>query len=358
MEEELRFGVVRRFVAEDGDVAIGMEAVDETGARRSLYAKAAGSCGDAAVWLDGDRGTEAPDVGPPRAAGSWPQRGAAFLLGGLPSGERSHGQFAMAFVGVAVEAEFGEQDVEGFEGGDGFRGAEGGEAVLPVLMAAFDFALGLRGRCVTEGDAVKVERGAELGERLGNRREKEAVAINVEAQREAVEEKGAREEVEVGEERLGGIDLRADAAAAAIIEHVEQRVHGALGPPAMGRGVELPKRADLAALPAAHGRLGFACGLGRGEAVKAGETADGGGIEVEAEAAHYLAGGKTVAGGRAAGEELAQEGSHLWGPRRGMIAARGAWQPGTLAALSAGAQIIGVELVEASAAQAEFCRCG
>ena len=92
--------------------------------------------------------------------------------------------------------------------------------------------------------------------------------------------------------------------------------------------------------------------------MEAGETADGGGIEMEAKAALNLAGGKAIAGRRAAGEELAQEGSHFCGPRRGMIAARGAWKPGTLAALSAGAQIIGVEFVEASAAQAEFRRRG
>jgi hypothetical protein len=231
----------------------------------------------------------------------------------------------MAFVGVAVEAEFREQGVEGFESGDGFCGAEGGEAVLPVLVAALDLALGLRGRGVAEGDAVKVEGGAELGERLGNRGEEEAVAIDVEAQRKTVGEKGAREEVEVGEERFGGIDLNADAAAAAIIEHIEPREHGAIGPPAMGRGVELPKRADLGALPAAHRRLWLARGLGRGEVVAAGKAADGGGIEREAEAAQDFAGGKAVAGRRAAGEELAQQGSDLCRPRRGMIAARGAW---------------------------------
>jgi len=82
----------------------------------------------------------------------------------------------MAFVSVAVEAEFCEQGVEGFEGGDGFCGAEGGEAVLPVLVAAFDFALGLRRGGVAEGDPVKMECRSELGERLGNRGEKEAVA--------------------------------------------------------------------------------------------------------------------------------------------------------------------------------------
>lgn len=173
-----------------------------------------------------------------------------------------------------------------------------------------------------------------------------------------MEEKGAREEVEVGEQRLGGIDLRTDAAAAAIIEHVEQRVHGVVGPPAMRGGVELPERADLGALPAAHRRLGLARRAGRGEPVEAGETADGGGIEMEAEAAQDFAGGKAIAGRRAAGEELAQERRDLCGPHRGMIAARGAWQPGTLAALRAGAQIIGVEFVEAITAQDEFHCCG
>ena len=79
---------------------------------------------------------------------------------------------------------------------------------------------------------------------------------------------------------------------------------------------------------------------------------------MEAEAALDFAGGKAVAGRRAAGEELAQQGCDLCGPRGGMIAARGARKPGALAALGAGAQIVGVEFVEPSAAQAEFRRRG
>ena len=108
MKEEEGFCVVGRFVAEDGDIAIGMQAVDEAGARRSLDAEAVGSSGDAPVWRDGDCRAEAPDIGPPRALGSRPQRGAAFLLGALPGGEWRHGQFAMTLVSVAVEAEFRE----------------------------------------------------------------------------------------------------------------------------------------------------------------------------------------------------------------------------------------------------------
>ena len=94
-------------------------------------------------------------------------------------------------------------------------------------------------------------------------------------------EEGARQEVEVGEEvlpaalrrcpsgkgsalwlsrsaRFGGINARADAAAAAVVEHVEQRQMRALRPPAVRGGVELPERADFGALPAADTGFGFA----------------------------------------------------------------------------------------------------
>ena len=59
-----------------------------------------------------------------------------------------------------------------------------------------------------------MEGGAELGERVGDGGEEEAVAVDVEAQREAVFEEGAREEVEVGGEVLpapSGAALRAKA---------------------------------------------------------------------------------------------------------------------------------------------------
>ena len=48
-----------------------MAVVDEAGAWRGLHAETSGACGDAVVWLDGDCGAEAPDVG--RAAGGCSQ---------------------------------------------------------------------------------------------------------------------------------------------------------------------------------------------------------------------------------------------------------------------------------------------
>jgi len=79
--------------------------MDEAGARRGLAAQACGAGGGAAVGLDFDGGALAEDVGPPRAFGWWTQGAAAVLFGKLPGGERSHGQFAVAFVGVAMDAE-------------------------------------------------------------------------------------------------------------------------------------------------------------------------------------------------------------------------------------------------------------
>ena len=74
--EEGGFSGVVRVVVEDGDVAVWMLAVDEAGARRDLDAEALGADGDAAVE---DGGSQAPDVGPPRAKDPEPadgQRGA------------------------------------------------------------------------------------------------------------------------------------------------------------------------------------------------------------------------------------------------------------------------------------------
>jgi len=143
-----------------------MEAVDETSSRRSRDSDAERSSGDAAVWLDGDRGAEAPDAGPPRAFGGGAQGGAAFLVRGLPCAQRSHGQFAVTLVGVAMATEVGEEEVGRGDVGQRVGGEQGGDAVLPVLVAALDFAFGLRRGRIAEGDVVKMECGAELGECL------------------------------------------------------------------------------------------------------------------------------------------------------------------------------------------------
>ena len=202
MEEDGGFCGVVWVMAKDGDVAVGMLAVDEASAWRDLDAETLSADGHAAIGSDEDGGTHAPDVRPPRAARRGAQSGAVFPGGELPGGERRHVPLAVALVGVAVEAEFFEQRVGGGQIGDGVGGEDRREAVLPVLMTALDLALGLWRGGVAEGDAVKVERGAELGESARDVGEKERMVIDVEREREAVGEEGGWEEVEMGGEVL------------------------------------------------------------------------------------------------------------------------------------------------------------
>ena len=242
VEEDGGFGGVVWVVAEDGDVAVWMLAVDEASARRSLDAQALSADGHATIGADEDGRTHAPDVRPPRAARRGAQSRAVFLGGELPGGERRQAQFAVALVGVAMEAEFFEQRVGGRQIGDGVRGEDRREAVLPVLMTALDLALGLRRGGVAERDAVKVKRGTELGESAWDVGEKERMVIDVEREREAVSEEGRRQEIKVGEEIFALVEPCAGAQTAAIIEHIEQREEVlAVRKKTVRRGVELPE---------------------------------------------------------------------------------------------------------------------
>ena len=108
----------------------------------------------------------------------------------------------MAFLLVVVEAEVFEQGVGLGEGGDVLGGEERREAFLPEVVGALDLAFGLRGGRVTQGDIVKAQGGAELGESVGLGGEKEEVVVDVEREREAVGEEGGGEKVEMGGEVL------------------------------------------------------------------------------------------------------------------------------------------------------------
>ena len=62
---------------------------------------------------------------------------------------------------------------------------------MPVVMTTFDFALGLRGGGEAQGDAVKVERGTQLGESVGVMGVEEGVVVDIEGQGQAVGLEGA-----------------------------------------------------------------------------------------------------------------------------------------------------------------------
>jgi hypothetical protein len=65
------------------------------------------------------------------------------------------------------------------------------------LVLAFDFTFGLGHAGVAEGDAVEVQVGTELGQRVGALRKEKTVAIDIEFEWQAVFAEGGREEVEV-----------------------------------------------------------------------------------------------------------------------------------------------------------------
>ena len=109
-------------------------------------------------------------------------------------------EFAMDFVLVAMEPKVADLWVGVFEIGDLLAGEEGGEAVLPELVFAFDFAFGLGRGGVAKGNAIEVEGGPDLGESVGDVGEEEGMGVHVEFQGQAVFEKGGGEEVVIGQE--------------------------------------------------------------------------------------------------------------------------------------------------------------
>jgi hypothetical protein len=322
--------------------------MDEARARRSGDAEAERANGDAAVVADFEGGALAPDIGPPRAGGSWAEDRAVLLGGELPSRERGHAEFAMAFAGVAMEEEVLEQSIGGGEVANLLGGEERRQAILPILMAAFDLALGLRSGGVAERDAVEMERGAELSEGVWDNGKEERMVVDIEFQREAVGEESGWEEVEIGEEIFVVVEAGANAEAATVVEHIEQgEEFGPGGEEAVRSSVELPEGTDFGALPAADWRAGFFGRFGGRELMLEGETPDGGRVEGELETAEDFAGGKAVTGGRTRGQELAQQRLDGGRPGRGMIAAGTRGFPAVGAASGTGAEIIGVEFVEA-----------
>lgn len=89
----------------------------------------------------------------------------------------------MFFVLITMLAKFMEQRVGHGDGGDGFGREECRQALLPVVVEPFDFALGLRGWSVAQGDLVEVQSSADLGEGLGRVGKEEGVVIDIEGQR-------------------------------------------------------------------------------------------------------------------------------------------------------------------------------
>jgi len=285
-------------MAEVVDVAIGSQAADDFGAGWGVNGKALGTNGDFTVVANTDAGLLAPDIGPPRALGSGTDDRAFVGEGLLVGGLGCHAEFTMDFVLVGVGAEGIEETVGGGEFDEAFCGEEGDEAFLPVVVAAFDFAFGLRGWGVAELDAVEAECRAELGEGVWVVSVEEGVVVHIDGQRQAVGLEDAGEKVEVGEEGFRGIEACAGVEAGGVVEDFQEDLFvGAAVEEGVGGGVVLPEGAVVASLPAFDGfALGFVAGV-RVEFVFDGPAADAGAVGFEIEAAVEFAGDGAVGGG-------------------------------------------------------------
>ena len=167
------------------------------------------------------------------------------------------------------------------------------------MVATFDFAFCLWGGSVAEGDAVKPESLAELGESAREVGEKEGVIIDIKRKREAVCKEGAGEEIEMRRKVFGMVDTGAGIDAGGVVDDVEQGIFRRVtGEPGVRRSIVLPERAEVADLPSADGFIGLFVASIRSEFVSDSPAADGGTVGLEIEAAEQLAGDGAVGGGR------------------------------------------------------------
>ena len=217
----MRFGLWIGWGGEDGVVAAGVMTEDDLVSGQGFDPEALGADRHAAIGADFDFDAFTPDKGPPRTARDRAQGGALFFPSGVPGLLGFPLEFAVDFVLVTVEAQGLDVGVGLIEIGDVFAGEVSGEAVLPELVFALNFALGLRCGRVKEAHAVEAQRLAELGEGVGDVGEEEGVEVHVELEGQAVFEEGGGEEVEVGEEGFALVEFGAGEEAAAIVEHVE-----------------------------------------------------------------------------------------------------------------------------------------
>ena len=292
MEEDDGLGFGIGSVAEVEEVTVRSEAADDGTARGRVDAPALEGDRDLAIVAGPHAGLLAPDVGPPRTHGGHAQNGAFFGAGLGARGMRGEAQFAVDFMLVGVGQELVEQAVGSFQFQDAVGGQERGQAFLPVVVPAFDFAFGLGCRGGAQGDAVEVERGAELREGVGGVGVEEGVVVHVERQGQAVGLENAGEEVEMGQESFAVVKAGPGVVAGGVVQEVEQALLvGGVGEEGVGRGVVLPEGALIAGLPALD-RFGslFGTGVG-GQFVFEGPAADAGAVGFAVEAALEEEGG-------------------------------------------------------------------
>ena len=185
------------------------------------------------------------------------------------------------------------------------------------------------------------------------------MVVHIERQGQAVDLKDAGKEVEVGQECFGGIEVCASVQARGVVEDVQKDLFvGAARPPGVGCGVVLPEGSLVAGLPAFDGLgWGFVAGI-RGELVFDRPATDAGAVGWAAQPAMEFAGDGAVRARRFGGEEFGDQRGDFGGPIGMVIATGTPRSPGVGVAVGAGAQVVGVEFVEAGTRQSQFAGGG
>ena len=340
---------------QDGVVAAGMETEDDLGSWGTFEAHALGANGNPAIGGDLERGSETPNIGPPGTTRGWPQDGTVFLFREIPGALRGQAQFPVRLVDVAVEPQRIDVPVGLLQFGDLFTGEKGGEALLPELMFPFDFAFGLGRGSVTKTNAIKLERPAQLRQRVRELRGKDGMIIDIELQRSAVVQEGARQEIEVGQEQFALINLGADKEAAAVVEHIEHgKIAGGEREPTVRRGIQLPEFADLGTLPAPHRGRRLLGGQGMGIIVLPGPVADLGAVELELAQAPDFRGHEAIGARWGAGQAFDEQINDRLRPDGSVVTTGAARDPKRCLVLRAAPEIFRGDHIKAAAGKAEL----
>lgn len=163
MKEDEGFAMRGGFVAQIGDGAVRVTALEDTGVGWAGDAEAQIGNRHTSVRADDHGFSDAPDKRPPRALGRWTQDGTALAESLVPRGLGVATDFAMAFMLIVMEAERIERGIRRGGVGQALGSEERGQAILPIGMEAFDLALGLRSGRVAQGNVVELQRTTELG---------------------------------------------------------------------------------------------------------------------------------------------------------------------------------------------------
>jgi len=131
------------------------------------------------------------------------------------------------------------------------------------------------------------------------------------------------------------------------------------GEPTVRRGIQLPERADLKALPAAEGS-GLTAGLDRmSQSVSDGPAAHGGRVQLKIQAAMHFGSREAVRSRWSGQKEFAHERFCVWRPVGRVIAARVAGSPERFLMSGGITEVAGIKFVETGATQSElFCGGG